>query len=59
LKEGVFRQIVHWSIEILVNNVDGGKNSASELILQMSDYKDYKEPYKYEYVSRKYSIESW
>jgi hypothetical protein len=25
----------------------------------MSDYKDYKEPYNYEYVPRKYSIESW
>ena len=40
LKEGVFRQICHWSIEILINNVNGGKNSASELVLQMSDYKD-------------------
>jgi hypothetical protein len=59
LKEGDFHQIVYWSIEILINNIDGGKNSASKLILQMSDYKDYKEPYNYEYVSRKYSIESW
>ena len=59
LKDGVFHQIVYWSIEILINNVDGKKNLASELILQMSDYKDYKEPYEYEYVSRKYLIESW
>ncbi|CAB5396432.1 unnamed protein product [Rhizophagus irregularis] len=25
----------------------------------MSDYKDYKEPYEYKYVYRKYSIKSW
>ncbi|PKB99107.1 hypothetical protein RhiirA5_430279 [Rhizophagus irregularis] len=59
LKDGIFRQIVYWSIKILINSVDGGKNSASELILQMSDYKDYKEPYEYKYVYRKYSIKSW
>ena len=59
LKEGVFRQICHWSIEILINNVNGGKNSASELVLQMSDYKDYKEPYEYVYNPGRYSIESW
>ena len=59
LKDGVFRQIVHWSVELLINSVNGGKNSASELVLQMADYKDFKAPYEYAYNPGRYSVESW
>jgi hypothetical protein len=58
LKEGVFRQIVHWSVEILINNINGGINSASELVLQMADYKDFQAPYEYKYKPG-YKVESW
>jgi hypothetical protein len=59
LKIGVFRQICHWSIELLVNNINGGKNSANQLVGQMADYKDYKKPYEFEYSQSAFSIESW
>jgi hypothetical protein len=58
LRDGIFRQIVHWSVEILINNINGEKNLANELILQMADYKDYKTPYEYAYNSRRYKVES-
>lgn len=59
LKIGVFRQICHWSIELLINNFDGGKNSANKLVGQMADYKDFKAPYEFEYVPGIFSVESW
>jgi hypothetical protein len=58
LKIGIFRQICHWAIELLINKVNGGKNSANQLVAQMSDYKDYKKPYEFGYVDT-YSVASW
>lgn len=58
LKIGIFRQICHWAIELLINKVNGGKNSANQLVAQMSDYKDYKKPYEFGYVDT-YSVGSW
>src|SRR5207249_3389485 len=58
LKIGIFRQICHWAIELLINKVNGGKNSANQLVAQMSDYMDYKKPYEFGYVNT-YSIGSW
>src|SRR5437764_7429296 len=58
LKIRIFRQICHWAIELLINKVNGGKNSANQLVAQMSDYKDYKKPYEFGYVDT-YSVASW
>ncbi|CAB5368067.1 unnamed protein product [Rhizophagus irregularis] len=57
LKIGVFCQICHWSIELLINNISGGKNSANKLVGQMADYKDFKVPYEFEYIPGTFSIE--
>ena len=59
LKLGIFRQICHWSIELLVNNVNGGEKSANQLVGQMADYKDYKKPYEFKYVTGTFSVDSW
>ena len=34
------------------------ENSANQLVVQMSDYKDYKKPYEFGYVDT-YSVGSW
>ena len=57
LKIVIFRQICHWAIELLINKVNGGKNSANQLVAQISDYKDYKKPYEFGYVDT-YSVGS-
>jgi len=59
LKLGIFRQICHWSIELLVNNVNGGEKSANQLVGQMADYKDYKKLYEFKYVTGTFSVDSW
>ena len=60
LKIGIFCQICHWSIELLINNVSGEKNSANQLVGQMSDYKDYKKPYEFKYIPKStFSVDSW
>src|SRR6266480_216036 len=58
LKIGIFRKICHWAIELLINKVNGGRNSANQLVAQMSDYKDYKKPYESGYIDT-YSVDSW
>ena len=55
LKIRIFWQICHWTIELLINKVNGGKNSANQLVAQMLDYKDYKKPYEFGYVDT-YSV---
>ena len=52
LKIRIFRQICYWSIELLINKVSCKKNSANQLVGQMSDYKDYKKPYEFEYIAK-------
>src|SRR5215510_2497945 len=60
LKTGIFHQICHWSIKLLINNVGDGKNSANHLVGQMSDYKNYKRLYEFEYIpGSTFSVNSW
>ncbi|PKC01421.1 hypothetical protein RhiirA5_381738 [Rhizophagus irregularis] len=47
------------SIELLINNISGGKNLANKLVGQMANYKDFKVPSEFEYIPRTFSIESW
>src|SRR2546429_7006069 len=58
LKIGIFRQICYWTIELLINKVNGGRNSANQLVAQMSNYKNYKKSYEFGYIDT-YSVDSW
>jgi hypothetical protein len=57
-KMGVFRQVCHWAIELLVKNINGGENSANQLIGQMCNYSNYEKPYEFKY-SKSFTVESW
>ena len=57
-KIGIFRKVCHWAIELLVNSINGGKNSANQLVAQMADYRDFKKPYEFGFVNT-YSVDSW
>ncbi|CAJ0851878.1 10050_t:CDS:2, partial [Entrophospora sp. SA101] len=58
LKIDIFRQICHTAINFWIE-MGGGKNSASQLVAQLSAYKNYTKPYEFEFVHDLHTIESW